>query len=161
MKNKKFKKILDLNDKIPTAAQTRKFLKDEWHSWTDLEKIIAAVILLQNDVSICISGDESLRKKYGDDFESKRKSSHKRLAVLDDLLESITNDIQNYDDYVNGLKKSPPGEIPRQYGWSLKRHNDYVQLMSFIHQIDSKREWEFKNITEMIISAKEMLGLDE
>ncbi len=153
--NKKFKKLLDLKDKIPTAAQTRKYLKDEWHSWTELEKITAAVILLTNDVSNCIADDETLKEKYADKYEEQRINSHNRLAYLDSLLEHITIAIRNYDDYSNGIKKTKTGEIPQEFRWSMERHNYYVKLMNFIHQLDSKREWEFNNIEKIVLHPDE------
>lgn len=160
MKEKKFKKLLDLRDKIPTAAQTRKYLKDEWHSWTDLEKSIAAVVLLPNDVSICIADNETLKQRYGDKYEEIRNKSHERLAYLDFLLENMTLAIQNYNDYKNGIKKSEPGDIPMEFKWSMKRYNYHAKLMGFIHQLDIKREMDFNNIKELIIDPKDLLGLE-
>lgn len=159
MKSRKFRKILDLKDKIPTAAQIRKCLKDEWHSWTDLEKVIAATILLPTDVSICISSDDTLLNRFGEDADINaiKESSHLRLATLDTYLENLTIDIQQYEDYSNGIKKTPEGDFPLEFKWSLKRHNDYVKLMNFIHEIDSKREWEYNKFTEIKLQAPSKL----
>lgn len=142
MDKEKYTKILDLNDKIPTAAQTRKFLKDEWHSWSPIQQIIAAVVLLPTDVFISISGDHTLRYRFGKgaDLAELREYSQLRLNNLISLLNNITIDIKKYEEYAEGSGQTPEGEIPLEFRWSMKRHNDYVRLMQFVNEIDVHRK---------------------
>lgn len=152
--DKEFKGILEEKTKIPTAAQIRKYLKDEWHYWTDMERIIVPTILLPADMLLCIEDDTSTRRRLGDnypkDINKYKESAHKRLIYLDSLLTAISVDIDNYNAYELGLKKATgEEELPPKYEWSIKRHNDHVRLMNFIHQIDEKTKFELYGSLEI------------
>lgn len=141
--DKDFKGILEQKFKIPTAAQIRKYIRDEWHYWTDIERIIVPTILLPADILLCIEDDVSTRRRLGENYpkniDEYKESAHKRLAYLDSLLTAISVDIDNYNAYDLGLKKATGKEdYPPIFIWSIKRHNDHAKLMSFIHQIDEK-----------------------
>lgn len=134
---------MEETSKIPTAAQIRKYLKDETHIWSGLERIAACQLLLPADVLSCIEDDDTTLVRLGGDcpdLKSKKRHARKRLEYLNNLLMELTIDCQHFEaikPYTDPTPESYP--LPPRLVWAIRRRNVHEQLMEFIHQIDKRR----------------------